>query len=220
MGQRGIFISFEGVDGSGKTTQLGLLRQCLTGHGHSVVVTQEPGGTQTGLEIRKLLLNTDTANLEPIPELLLYFASRSQNIQEVIQPALSAGKIVLTDRYTDATMAYQGCGRRIGFDTVRAVENIACHGLKPDLTLLLDVDPVVGVHRALARNADQNMDESRMEQETATFYERVRNGYLELSRSEPERIKLINARDSVEKVRKVVESTVLRFLKKKDLDRS
>ena len=188
MSQHGAFISFEGIDGSGKTTQLDRLRESLTRQGHSVVVAQEPGGTRVGLEIRKLLLNAANTDLQPVPELLLYFASRAQNIQEVIRPALEAGQVVLADRFTDATAAYQGYGRELGLDAVRAVEKVACGGLKPDLTLLLDVDPAIGVTRALQRNADQPIDESRMEQEAAAFYDRVRRGYLErVSRAKPRR---------------------------------
>ena len=217
LSQRGAFISFEGIDGSGKTTQLEHLRQSLTHQGHSVVVAQEPGGTRVGLEIRKLLLNAAHTDLRPIPELLLYFASRAQNIEEVIRPALEAGRIVLVDRFTDATVAYQGYGRELGADTVRAVENVACGDLKPDLTLLLDVDPAIGVRRALERNADQPIDESRMEQEAAAFYERVHRGYLELSRAEPQRVRLIDARDSIEKVGEAIEKTVQEFLRAKAL---
>ena len=212
MSQHGAFISFEGIDGSGKTTQLDRLRQSLTRQGRSVVVAQEPGGTRVGLEIRKLLLNAANTDLQPIPELLLYFASRAQNIEEVIRPALHEGRIVLADRFTDATMAYQGYGRELGADTVIAVENVACGGLKPDLTLLLDVDPAIGVRRALERNSGQPTDESRMEREAAAFYERVHRGYLELSRAEPERIRLIDARDSIEKVEEAIERTVREFL--------
>ena len=212
MSGRGAFISFEGIDGSGKTTQLDRLRQSLTRQGHFVVVAQEPGGTRVGLEIRKLLLNAANTDLRPIPELLLYFASRAQNIEEVIRPALEAGRIVLVDRFTDATVAYQGYGRELGADTVRAVENVACGGLMPDLTLLLDVDPAIGVRRALERNSGQPIDESRMEREAAAFYERVHRGYLKLSRAEPQRIRLIDARDSIEKVGEAIESAVEEFL--------
>ena len=217
LSRPGAFISFEGIDGSGKTTQLDRLRELLIRGGHSVVVAQEPGGTRVGLEIRKLLLNAANTDLRPVPELLLYFASRAQNIEEVIRPAFEAGRIVLADRFTDATVAYQGYGRELGADAVRAVENVSCGGLKPDMTLLLDVDPVIGVRRALERNADQPNDESRMEQETAPFYERVYRGYLELSRAEPKRIRLIDARDSIEKVGEAIEKTVEEFLEARGL---
>ena len=209
----GTFISFEGIDGSGKTTQLDRLRESLARRGHSVVVAQEPGGTRVGIEIRKLLLNATNTDLRPVPELLLYFASRAQNIEEVIRPALQAGRIVLADRFTDATVAYQGYGRALGVETVRAVESVACGNLKPDLTLLLDVDPAISVRRALERNADQTLDESRMEQEAAAFYERVHRGYLELRGADPERIRLIDARDSIEKVGNAIESSVQEFLR-------
>ena len=212
MTKRGAFISFEGIDGSGKTTQLQRLENTLSSLGHSVVVAQEPGGTRVGAQIRKLLLDAANSDLRPIPELLLYFASRSQNIAEVIRPALNSGRIVLSDRFTDATLAYQGCGRELGVDAVRTIEAVACDGLKPDLTLLLDIAPQTGVRRALQRNTSQPLDESRMEREDISFYERVRAGYKELQRKEPERMKLVDANGDVSEVEARVNRIVRDFL--------
>ncbi len=212
MTKRGVFISFEGIDGSGKTTQLQRLENTLSHLGHSVVIAQEPGGTRVGAQIRKLLLDAANSDLRPIPELLLYFASRSQNIAEVIRPALNSGRIVLSDRFTDATLAYQGCGRELGVEAVRTIEAVACDGLKPDLTLLLDIAPETGVRRALQRNTSQPLDESRMEQEDISFYERVRAGYKELQRKEPERMKLVDANGDVSEVEARVNRIVRDFL--------
>ncbi len=196
--KNGVFISLEGIDGSGKTTQLELLRGSLEHKGYSVVVAQEPGGTRLGRHIRRILLDSANEDLRPIPELLLYFASRAQNIAEVIRPALKARKVVLADRFTDATVAYQGYGRALGVETVRAIERVACANVQPDLTLLLDIDPETGVARALDRNEQETVNESRMEKEGLAFFEKVRTGYLSLAREQPDRIKMIDARGTVE----------------------
>ena len=206
--RKGIFISFEGIDGSGKTTQRERLRQNLVNDGHSVVIAQEPGGTRLGHRIREILLDTANQDLRPISELLLYFASRAQNIDEVIIPALGACKIVIVDRFTDATLAYQGYGRNLGVETVRTIERITCGGVQPDLTLLLDIDPEIGIRRALTRNETEIQDESRMEREDREFFCRVRDGYLELAAQEPDRIKIINARKTVDEIETEILATV------------
>ena len=211
----GVFISFEGIDGSGKTTQLRLLHEHLTAQGRQVTVAREPGGTRVGMEIRRLLLDAANSDLQPVPELLLYFASRAQNIDEVILPALEQGRIVLIDRFTDATLAYQGYGRELGAGAVRAIEQVACRGLKPDLTLLLDIDVAIGLDRALARNQDQTGDESRMEHQGAQFFERVHQGYLALRDAEPGRIKRIDARAGIEQVSDAVRREVEHLLKQR-----
>lgn len=213
MKRPGIFISFEGIDGSGKTTQLEILRESLTQAGRSVVIAQEPGGTRVGREIRRLLLDAANHDLRPVPELLLYFASRAQNIDEVIRPALQAGSVVLADRFTDATVAYQGYGRNLGVENVRVIENVACGGTKPDLTLLLDIDPEVGVRRALDRNhaaslSADSLDESRMERESREFFERVAAGYRALHAEAPARIVLIDGRGTIEEVAQAVQAAV------------
>ena len=212
--KRGLFITFEGIDGSGKTTQLRRLESFLATKGLAVTVAQEPGGTRVGREIRRLVLNAANADLRPVSELLLYFASRAQNIEEVIEPALQEGRIVLADRFTDATVAYQGFGRELGIEAVRKLESVACRGVRPDLTLLLDIDIDTGVTRALDRNAAQTDDESRMEQESRAFYERVAQGYAALAAAEPDRIKTIDGRGSVDEVGRAIETAVERFLAK------
>lgn len=214
--QRGLFITLEGIDGSGKTTQLRRLETFLTDRGYVVTVAQEPGGTRVGREIRRLLLDAASADLRPVPELLLYFASRAQNVEEVIQPALSEGRVVLSDRFTDATVAYQGYGRKLGVPAVRQVESVACQGVQPDLTILLEIDIETGVRRALRRNADQSDDESRMEQESREFHERVAKGYAALLAADPERIKKIDGRGSIGEVAARIEAAVERFLSQRD----
>ena len=213
LNSRGRFISFEGIDGSGKTTQLERLEKKLAAQGHLVVVAQEPGGTRIGQGIRRLLLDTASADLGAIPELLLYFASRAQNIEQVILPALDAGSIVVCDRFTDATVAYQGYGRELGVDIVQRIEQVACQGLKPDLTILLEIEAATGLRRALDRNRGQKHDESRMERQDLTFYQRVQQGYRELSIAQPDRIKRIDGQGSVEQVAAAVESEVESFLR-------
>lgn len=214
--QNGIFISLEGVDGSGKTTQLKSLRRALESKGYTVVVAREPGGTRLGRRIREILLDVANQDIRPIPELLLYFASRAQNIAEVITPALRAGKIVLADRFTDATVAYQGYGRDLGVETVRAIERVACSGVQPDLTLLLDVDPEIGVGRALERNKTQTDNESRMEKEGLAFFKKVRAGYLALAREQPDRIKIVDAAGTITETAAAIESAVTAVIERVD----
>lgn len=198
----GFFLTFEGVDGVGKTTQMERLTARLRAAGCEPVLAQEPGGTRIGAEIRRLLLDARNADLRPIPELLLYFASRAQNIAEVIRPALERGRVVLCDRFTDATVAYQGYGRELGAETVRQIEKVACGGLAPDLTLWLDLDPTLGVERALERHAERPLDEdeTRMEREGRAFYARVLEGYRAIQRGEPERVRRIRAAGSIDDV--------------------
>ncbi len=203
-----MFLSFEGIDGCGKTTQLEGMVARLREAGIEPVIAQEPGGTRLGGKIRELLLDSANAELKPIPELLLYFASRAQNIAEVIQPALEAGRVVLSDRFTDATVAYQGYGRDLGVKTVRQVEEVACQGVRPDLTLWLDIDPEVGVERARRRNDTQDADEGRMEQEDLEFYKKVRKGYIEIHQAEPRRIRRIDAAGTIEEIARSINEVV------------
>lgn len=208
----GAFLTFEGVDGSGKTTQLNLLAARLAGEGRRVVRAQEPGGTRVGLEIRKILLDAASTDLRAVPELLLYFASRAQNVEEVILPALEAGSVVLADRFTDASMAYQGYGRGLGVEMIEALERIACRGLKPDLTFLIDIDVETSVQRALGRNAGATVNESRFEQENAEFHRRVREGYLEIQRRDPRRVILVDGRRTREEIAAGIWSVTEGFL--------
>jgi dTMP kinase len=193
----GTFITFEGPDGSGKTTQMRILADRLRGRGREVVETQEPGGTNIGLQIRSILLNSENRNLCPVAEMLLYFAARAQNFDERILPAWDRGAVVLSDRFTDSTLAYQGGGRDLGPDVVMQLHNIACHGLQPDLTVCIDVDARTGLERAKARTGAKA---DRMEEQTIQFHQRVREIYLDLARQYPERIKIIDGRGDVEAV--------------------
>ena len=199
MAKRGVFITFEGMDGCGKTTQMRRLGKRLREAGHQVVETVEPGGTEIGLQIRSILLDSANRELSSTTELLLYFAARAQNVDQLIQPALGEGKIVLSDRFTDSSLAYQGCGRGLGAETVRALDRIACRGLKPDLTLLIEIDLATSLARAEARNRHGNRTD-RMEEQEAAFYNRVRDAYSALAAAEPGRVRIIDGALSVERV--------------------
>src|SRR5581483_11478581 len=184
--RRGLFITFEGIDGSGKTTQLKLVAEKLRTQGHDVMETAEPGGTEIGLQIRKILLDSGNKEMSAIAELLLMFAARAQNVEEIILPALDMGRIVLSDRFTDSTVVYQGLARGLGIEAVAAIDRIACNGLTPDLTLYIDIDVNTGLARALTRDMDKGATETRMEEQALEFHRRVHDGYLELVRREPE----------------------------------
>jgi dTMP kinase len=187
------------MDGCGKTTQMRRLAKRLRREGRTVLETAEPGGTDIGLQIRNILLDSANHKLSPTAELLLYFACRAQNVDEAILPAISAGTIVLSDRFTDSSLVYQGCGRGLGTETVLALDRIACRGLKPDLTLLIDIDLATSLARAEARNRRGNRTD-RMEQQGAAFYEKVRDAYLALAASEPDRFHIIDGRDRKDQV--------------------
>jgi dTMP kinase len=193
---RGKFITFEGLDGSGKSTQLAKLARGLRSRGYSVTVTREPGGTTAGEKIRDVLLHSATSGLSPLAEMALMFASRAQHIHEVILPALSDGHMVLCDRFTDSTEAYQGGGRKLGSETVLELHEILCGNLKPDLTILLDNEPGISIDRARHRNRRKgsDKDENRFEQENRAFFMRVRNAYLAIAQREPHRVQVVNAR--------------------------
>ena len=200
MRARGLFISFEGLDGSGKTTQMRRLAKRLRARGHVVLETVEPGGTEIGGKIRQVLLDAANQELSPTAELLLYFASRAQNVDERILPALRRGEIVLADRFTDSTLVYQGCGRGLGAETVLALDRIACRGLKPDLTLLVDIDVETSLARARARNAAQPAGETRMDEQSLEFHRKVYEAYQALAAGEPERIRRIDGRAAIEEI--------------------
>ena len=199
MANRGVFITFEGMDGCGKTTQMRRLAKRLRKNGRTVLETAEPGGTEIGSQIRKILLDSANHALSPTAELLLYFASRAQNVDQSIVPALSEGAVVLSDRFTDSSLVYQGCGRGLGADTVLALDRIACRGLKPDLTLLIDIDLATSLARAEARNLRGNRTD-RMEEQEAAFYEKVRDAYLALAAKETDRFHIIDGRDKQDSV--------------------
>jgi dTMP kinase len=210
---RGLFLTFEGPDGSGKSTQARLLAERLRREGHQVLETVEPGGTPIGQQIRRILLDPANQELRAVPELLLMFAARAQNIEQSILPALAEGKIVVSDRFTDSSIAYQGAARGLGWDTVLQVDRIACHGLVPDLTLCIDIDTEIGLARAHSRNLnDTGRHEARLDEQAVEFHHKVRDAYHELARREPGRVRLIDGRGSEEeiaaKVLDVVESVL------------
>jgi dTMP kinase len=198
MQRRGKFVTFEGLDGTGKSTQMRKLAGALRASGHRVVETREPGGTAIGEKIRRVLLDSSTEDLDPLAEMALMFASRAQHIAEVIRPALERGEIVLCDRFTDSTEAYQGSGRKLGKEAVLRLHHVLCGDLQPDLTILLDSHPQQSLGRARARNrqtadrakesASKHIDENRFEQEDHNFFLRVRDGYRSIARRDPRRV--------------------------------
>jgi len=190
--QPGLFVTFEGIDGSGKSTQMELCAKALEAAGHPVVLTRNPGGTAFGLELRQILLHSKGA-VFPMSELLLFIADRAQHMDEVVFPALAEGKIVLCDRHIDSTLAYQGYGRGLSQETIQELNAIALQGRQPDLTLLFDGDPAV-----LAQRVNNRGQADRMEGEKADFHRRVREGYLAVAQQNPQRIRVFNALDSVE----------------------
>lgn len=200
MSRRGKFITFEGLDGTGKSTQMRKLAMALREAGHKVVETREPGGTPTGEKIRKVLLDSGTAGLDPLAEMALMFASRAQHIAEVIEPGLAGGSIVLCDRFTDSTEAYQGSGRKLGSAPVRELHRVLCGDLQPELTILLDSNPHASVNRARRRNerdsrtSTRGHDENRFERETRAFFGRVREGFAAIAKREPGRVFVVDAR--------------------------
>ena len=208
MATRGLFITFEGMDGSGKTTQMHRLAARLRGLGRTVLETAEPGGTPIGMKIRRILLDAANQELSPTTEVLLYFASRSQNVDEWIASALDRGEIVLADRFTDSSLVYQGCGRDLGVDTIVALERIACRGLKPDLTLLVDIDAETSLARARARNLAEPHCETRMDDQCIEFHRRVYQAYHALAARESERVKLVDGRADVDAIEHQIWSIV------------
>lgn len=204
MANRGLFITFEGMDGSGKTTQMHRLAERLRGIGRTVLETVEPGGPPISMQIRHILLDSANQELTAVAEILLYFASRAQNVEQWILPALNRGEIVLSDRFTDSSLVYQGCGRGLGAETVAGLERIACHGLKPDLTLLVDVDAEASLTRARARNLAAPHSETRMDDQSLEFHLKVHDAYHALAAREPERVKVVNGRAGIEAIERQV----------------
>jgi dTMP kinase len=195
-----MFITFEGPEGSGKSTQIQRAGAWLRELGRECIVTKEPGGTPISDRIRAILLDSAATGMDAMTELMLYAASRRQHVVEVIRPALQRGVTVLCDRYTDATVAYQGYGRRLDLDRLQTLNQWATDGVKPDLTLLFDIDEETGLARAHARNAGMDVDEGRLEQEDIRFHRRVREGYLSLAAAEPARFAIVDGNGSIEEV--------------------
>ena len=211
--KRGLFITFEGPEGSGKSTQIRRLAARLRAEGRAVLETFEPGGTAIGMQIRRVLLDAKNHEMRPTTELLLMFAARAQNVDEAILPALSRGEIVLCDRFTDSSLVYQGAARGLGAEVVFEVDRIACRGLVPDLTVVIDIQTELGLERAHGRNRKTQDVETRLDEQAIDFHRKVRDAYLQLAADEPGRVKLIDGSGSEEKVEKEVWKAVLEVLK-------
>lgn len=202
---KGKFITFEGIEGCGKTTQIKLLDKFLQQKGFKTVLTREPGGTAIGDKIRNILLDPDNKEMFPKTEWLLYAAGRSQHVEELIKPSLAKGMIVLSDRYTDSTIAYQGAARKLDIDTLKKINDIATGGLKPNLTIVLDIEAEEGLKRAHGRGS---LD--RFEQEAIDFHKRVREGYRGIVKAEPERVKIVDGSKSVGEIHKEIVKIIYR----------
>jgi dTMP kinase len=207
--KRGFFITIEGIEGCGKTTQAMMLAQYLKKKGVKVLHTREPGGTDIGKRVRAVLLDPESKGITGLAELLLYSADRAQHLSEVVEPALKRGVTVLCDRFTDATVAYQGYGRGLDMEVIESLNGMATGGCYPDLTLLLDLPVEVGLGRAIGRN-DKNgiYSEARFEMEAVKFHKKVRKGYLSIAACEPGRVKVIHAGGTVREVKDAVRAVV------------
>lgn len=201
-----MFISFEGIEGSGKTTQIQGVYEHLRQKGIDVIVTREPGGSNIGRQIRAILLDSKNKGLNPLSELLLYMADRAQHLGEIVKPGLALGKVILCDRYYDATIAYQGYARGLDIDLITRLHGLAFDDYKPQITFLLDLAPETGLRRAWRQieNGQRTVTETRFEEEALDFHGRVREGYLELARREPQRFKIIDASNAQERVKKEI----------------
>jgi len=206
----GLFITFEGIDGSGKSTQLRLLASHLRQNGRDVVTTREPGGTPLGIRLRAALLDSQE-HVDPLTELLVFAADRAQHVRILLRPALAAGHVVLSDRYADATVAYQGAGRGFSADLISEIVKLATEGLKPDLTLLFDL-PVSESGKRTRKRTDDRQEVDRLDSEDMDFYTRVREAYLEIAKAEPDRVKIIVTTGSVEETHARVKEIVQTFL--------
>ncbi len=198
--KRGLFVTFEGPEGSGKSTQLRRLAARLRAEGKAVLETSEPGGTPIGMQIRRVLLDAKNLEMRPTTELLLMFAARAQNVEEWILPALSRGEVVLCDRFTDSSVVYQGAARGLGTELVYDVDRIACRGLVPDLTFVIDIDTELGLERARGRNRKTQDVETRIDEQEVGFHRKVREAYLHLGAEDPGRIRLIDGSKTEEMV--------------------
>ena len=209
-----LFITFEGVEGSGKTTQIRRLKRYLTQKGIPCKVTREPGGCPIGEKVRKILLDPDHREMVPLSELLLYEASRAQHVKEVIEPLLKRGVTVLCDRFSDATIAYQGFGRKLDLGLIQRFNRLSTQRIKPDITFLLDCPSDMGLKRAIQRNQTLKKEkEERFEREKIQFHHRVRRGYLSIAKQEPHRVKVIDTRQgeekTFEKIRQIVDDLLV-----------
>jgi dTMP kinase len=211
---RGLFITFEGIDGCGKSTQLDLLAQQIKRRGFEVVVTREPGGTLLGEGIRQLLVSDVSVHVAPTTELLLYVAARAQHVAELIAPSLEAGRIVISDRYTDSTVAFQGYGRGLDAAMIEKLNNFATAGLVPDLTIVFDIDPALARARLDSRPVGGLL--GAFDEQHADFHQRMREGYLKLAKEQPSRIHVVDAGGAVEETHSRVMALVLPLIRTED----
>jgi dTMP kinase len=207
----GTFITFEGIDGSGKSTQLRLLSGFLRMNACDVVLTREPGGTPLGLRLREVLLDAQE-EVDPLTELLVFAADRAQHVRRLLRPTLESGRVVLSDRYADATVAYQGAGRGFSPQLISEIVALATEGLVPDLTLLFDIPIAESIGRTTRRSTVKNKRD-RLDTENSEFHTRVREAYLRIAAAEPERVKLINTSSPVEETHERVKQIVVPFLR-------
>jgi len=207
----GTFITFEGIDGSGKSTQLRLLGNFLRANGCDALLTREPGGTALGVRLRAALLDA-MEEVDPLTELLVFAADRAQHVRRVLLPALKAGKVVISDRYADATVAYQGAGRGFSPELISQIVQLATDGLKPDLTLLFDLSIDESINRTSRRTTGRSSGRDRLDIEKADFHARVRDAYLQIARAEPERVKLIDTSGPVEYTQDRLKEIIIPFL--------
>ena len=209
----GTFITFEGIDGSGKSTQLRLLSSFLRVNGCDALVTREPGGTPLGLRLRAALLDSQE-QVDPLTELLVFAADRAQHVRRVVKPALAAGRVVVSDRYADATVAYQGAGRGFSSELISEIVHLATEGLKPDLTLLFDL-PVSECTTRTGRRSTDRQKADRLDAEDAAFHTRVREAYLAIAAAEPHRVRVIHTSGSVDQTHAQVKRIIVPFLESK-----
>lgn len=209
-----MFITFEGIEGTGKSTQIHKVKEYFEAQGKEVFLTLEPGGSRVGKELRKMLLHVDNKDITPIAELFLYLADRAQHIAQIVRPELEAGKVVLCDRFADSTMVYQGYGRGLDVPTLKQLNDVAVDGCWPDLTIVLDIDPEIGLKRAMLRNIEDGKakEEGRFEAEHISFHRRIREGYLTWAALNHDRIKVADAsstpEDVFERIKAVIEDHV------------
>ena len=208
----GALITFEGLDGCGKTTQLELEAKSLRQDGWLVTETKEPGGTPVGRRIREIVLNADHGPLCAATELALMLAARAQHIHEVLQPALEAGRVVLCDRFTDSTIAYQGYGRGVPLDQLETLDRILCQSFRPHLTLIIEINPETAAERTGNRNRATNQRETRFEDEGLEFFRRVQHGYRRIAKQEPGRVHVVDGRGTLEEVHERIRLVAGRFL--------
>ena len=214
--KKSVFITIEGCEGCGKTTQSELLKKYLESKGLTVVLTREPGGSIVAEQVRNILLNPNF-NVAPYCELMLYEASRAQHLEDIIKPNLQKGCVVICDRFTDSTLAYQGFARGIDKKIIEKLNNIATSGLKPDLTIYLDINPNKGIKKAKTVNKGKLTGGDRIERESLKFHNNVRKGFLELAKKYPNRIKKVKTSEVIEKTQKEINKEIDKFFKKKKI---